>query len=130
MRYGGILGGDAGLYFRRYADKLASVLVVGNPGAQGTLSPTLNSPLQYKQFYAEGIEMFGASYSKKFFGGGLATGVEANYRHDTPLTAQALGFAVAPSAALGSVRPRLACLQASRAFRSLSASAPRRTWPS
>ncbi|MFL5360927.1 MAG: DUF1302 domain-containing protein [Myxococcales bacterium] len=92
------LHGTFGMYYRRYSDKIASVLVVPNPGGQGPLSPTLNSPLQYQQFYAEGIDLIGLSYSRKVFFGNTA--IEANYRHNTPLVAQALGFATAPAPAL------------------------------
>jgi len=94
LRYADVLGGTAGLYYRRYSDKLPAVLVVPNPGAQGPLSPTLSSPLQYQQFYAEGIDLVGVSYSKKFKV--ATTSVEASYRHDTPLAAQTLGLAAAP----------------------------------
>ena len=48
-----------------------------------------------------GIDLLGASYSKKLFG--VTTGVEVNYRHNTPLTAQTLGQTVAPAPALAPV---------------------------
>lgn len=91
------LDGTVGLYYRHYADKLASVLLVPNPGAEGPLSPTLNSPLQYQQFFGEGVDMLGASLSKQLLG--ASVGLEANYRHNTPLASQALGLATPPSAA-------------------------------
>ena len=101
LRYADVFGGTAGLYYRHYADKLPAVLVVPNPGAQGPLSPSLNSPLQYQQFYGEGVDLVGASYSKKL--SFAITSVEASYRHDTPLTAQTLGLTLAPSPALASI---------------------------
>jgi hypothetical protein len=90
--------GEAGVYYRHYTDKLAAVLLVSDPSpATGPMSPTYNSPFQYKQFYAEGIDMIGASYARPI--AGVSTSIEANYRHNTPLAAQPLGFTVPPSAA-------------------------------
>jgi hypothetical protein len=91
------LDGTLGLYYRRYADKLSAVLLVANPGAQGPLSPTLNSPLQYQQFYGEDVDLVGVSFARQLLG--VSTAVEANYRHNTPLAAQPLGQAVPASAA-------------------------------
>ena len=101
MRYANVFGGTAGVYYRHYADKLPAVFIVPNPGGQGPMSPTLSSPLQYKQFYGEGVDLIGASYSKKF--SFATTGIETSYRHDTPLTAQTLGFTMAPAPALAAV---------------------------
>jgi hypothetical protein len=92
-----IIDGNIGLYYRHYADKLAAVLLIPNPGGQGPMSPTLNSPLQYQQFYGEGIDLIGASYARQI--AGVSTALEANYRHNTPLAAQPLGLATPPSAA-------------------------------
>src|SRR6185369_15244253 len=101
LRYASFFGGTAGAYYRHYADKLPAVLVVPNPGGQGPLSPTVNSPLQYKQFYGTGVDLIGLSYSKKLpF---ALAGIETNYRHDTPLTAQTLGFTMAPAAPLAAI---------------------------
>lgn len=94
-------GTTFGLYYRRYADKLAGVLLVPNPGGQGPLSPDLNSPLQYRQFYAEGVDLVGASVSQQVVG--VSTALEANYRHDTPLASQPLGLTVPPAPALAQV---------------------------
>ena len=93
----GFIEGTFGAYYRRYADKLAAVLLVPNPGGQGPLSPTLNSPLQYQQFYAEGVDLIGLSYARPI--AGVSTAIEAAYRHNTPLAAQSLGLATPPSAA-------------------------------
>jgi hypothetical protein len=102
MRYSpGIIDGTVGLYYRRYSDKLAAVLLTPNAGGVGPMSPALASPFQYQQFYAEGIDLIGASYSREI--AGISTAVEANFRHNTPLLAQTLGFASAPSAALAPV---------------------------
>jgi hypothetical protein len=87
-----------GLYYRRYSDKLAAVLLVPNPGGIGPMSPTLNAPFQYQQFYAEGIDLIGLSAAKQVMG--ISTAVEVNYRHNTPLAAQTLGLIVPPAAAL------------------------------
>jgi hypothetical protein len=92
------LDGTVGAYYRQYSDKLAAVLAVANPGAQGPLSPTLNSPLQYEQFYAEGIDLVGLSFSKEILG--VSTALEGNYRHNTPLAAQPLGLTLPPAAPL------------------------------
>jgi hypothetical protein len=94
-------GTTFGLYYRRYADKLAGVLLVPNPGGQGPLSPTLDSPLQYQQFYAEGVDLVGVSAAEQILG--VSTALEASYRHDTPLAAQPLGLTVSPAPALASV---------------------------
>jgi hypothetical protein len=88
-----VIDGTFGLYYRRYTDKLAAVLIVPNAGAVGPLSPGLNSPFQYQQFYAEGIDLIGASYAREI--AGVSASVEANFRHNTPLLAQTLGFATA-----------------------------------
>lgn len=93
-----LLDGTVGLYYRRYADKLAAVLLVPNPGGEGPLSPVLASPLQYQQFYGESVDMVGASLAKQLFG--ASVGLEANYRHNTPLASQALGLTVPPAPAL------------------------------
>lgn len=87
-----------GTYYRHYADKLAAVLLVPNPGGQGPLSPTLNSPLQYQQFYAQGVDLFGLSLAKQILG--VSTALEGAYRHHTPLASQPLGLTVPPAAPL------------------------------
>jgi hypothetical protein len=97
----GFIDGTVGLYYRRYADKLAAVLLVPNPGGQGPMSPTLNSPFQYQQFYGEGVDLAGISSSRAI--AGISTSMEAVYRHNTPLAAQPLGLTTPPSAALAPV---------------------------
>ncbi len=87
-----------GLYYRRFTDKFAAVLVTTNPGGQGPLSPGLSSPLQYRQYYGEGIDLVGVSASRQILG--ASVGAEASYRHDMPLLSQSPAFAVAPSPAL------------------------------
>ena len=94
-------GGIVGVYYRHFADKLAAVLLGPNPGGQGPLSPTLNSPLQYQQYYGEGIDLVGVSFAKQILG--VSTAIEGSYRHNMPLAAQPLGLTVAPSAALAPV---------------------------
>jgi hypothetical protein len=89
------LDGTVGLYYRRYADKFAAVLLTANPGGQGPLSPDVSSPYRYDQYYAEGVDLVGASLAKQVLG--VSVGLEASYRIDTPLLAQTLGFAVAPA---------------------------------
>jgi hypothetical protein len=93
----GWLDGTLGLYYRRYTDKFAAILLTGNPGATGPLSPALPSPLQYRLYYGEGVDLFGLSFAKQVLG--FSLGAEASYRYRTPLLSQTLGFAVAPSPA-------------------------------
>ena len=95
------LDGTLGLYYRHYTDKVAAVLLSENPSGLGPLSPELNSPLQYRQYYAQGIDLFGLSFAKQLFG--VSVGAEASYRHDTPLLSQQLGAVVPPSPALAGV---------------------------
>lgn len=87
------LDGTVGFYYRNYTDKLLGLLVTG--GA----TPAATNPLglQYSQFYAEDIDLFGISLGKNV--GGISVGTELSYRHNTPLNAQTLGFA--PSALVG-----------------------------
>jgi len=102
LRYSpGFVDGTFGFYYRRYADKLAAVLLLPNPGGQGPMSPTLNSPFQYQQFYAEGVDLAGLSYARQI--AGVSTAIEAAYRHNTPLAAQSLGLTTPPSAPLAPV---------------------------
>jgi uncharacterized protein DUF1302 len=86
------LDGTAGIYFRRYTDKLGAVLLTGNPGGVGPMSPAMPSPFQYRQYYGEGVDLFGLSLAKQLLG--VSFGAEASYRRNTPLAAQMLGFAV------------------------------------
>ena len=86
------LDGTAGLYLRRYTDKLGAVLLTTNPGGVGPLSPGLPSPFQYRQYYGEGVDLAGLSLAKQL--AGISFAAEASYRRDTPLVAQMLGFAV------------------------------------
>ncbi|HVP68715.1 MAG TPA: DUF1302 family protein [Anaeromyxobacteraceae bacterium] len=87
LRYGPEwLDGTVGLYYRRYTDKLPSVLIV--PGVGGP-------PTQYRQFYAEGVGLVGLSLSKQV--AGMSLGAEVSFRYNAPLLAPSLG-AVSPTA--------------------------------
>jgi hypothetical protein len=88
------LDGTLGLYYRSYTDKFGALLLTGNPGAVGPL-PGFPSPYQYRQYYGEGIDLVGLSLAKQVLGASL--GAELSFRHDTPLLAQSLGFAVVPA---------------------------------
>jgi hypothetical protein len=92
------LDGTLGLYYRRLSDKLAAVLLTPNPGAIGPLSPLFPSPFEYRQYYAEDVDLVGVSLAKQVLG--ASVGAEASWRHDTPLLAQSLGYAAAPAPAL------------------------------
>lgn len=83
-----------GLYYRRFTDKFAAVLITQNPGNQGPLSPAIPSLQQYRQYYGEGIDLVGASASRQILG--VSVGAEASWRHDMPLIAQSPGFTVPP----------------------------------
>ena len=91
----GWLDGTLGLYYRRYTDKLAALLLTANPGGEGPLSPEIPSPFRYDQYYGEDVDLLGASLAKQLLG--ASVGAELSFRHDTPLLAQSLGFAVAPA---------------------------------
>lgn len=89
LRWGpGWLDGTLGLHYRRFTDKLAAVLVTPNPGG---------APVQYQQYYGEGIDLVGLSLAKQLLG--VSVGAEVSYRHGMPLIAPPLGT-VAPSARL------------------------------
>jgi hypothetical protein len=85
------LDGTLGLYYRRFTDKVAAVLLTANPGGQGPLSPEWPSPFQYRQYYGEDIDLVGLSFARQLFG--ASVGAEVSFRHDQPLLAQQLGFA-------------------------------------
>lgn len=89
------LDGTAGLYYRRFTDKLAAVLITSNAGGNAPLGPSVASPFRYDQYYGEGIDLIGASLAKQVLG--VSVGLDASYRHDMPLLAPSLGYAVAPS---------------------------------
>ena len=76
------LDGTVGLYYRRYTDKFAAVLVEGSP------------PAQYRQFYGEGVDLLGLSFSTQALG--VSVGADASYRHDTPLLAQSPALTAPP----------------------------------
>ena len=99
------LDGTLGLYYRRLSDKLAAVLLTPNPGSIGPLSPLFPSPFEYRQYYAEDVDLVGVSLAKQVLGASL--GAEASWRHDAPLLAQSLGFAAAPAPALEPVNTLL-----------------------
>jgi len=102
LRWGpGWLDGTLGLTYRRYTDKLAALLLTDNPGGVGPMSPALNAPFQYRQYYGEDVDLVGLSLAKQVLG--ASVGAEVSYRHDTPLLAQSLGFAVAPAPPLAPV---------------------------
>ena len=89
------LDGTLGVYYRRFTDRVAALLLTDNPGGVGPLSPALAAPFQYRQYYGEKVDLVGLSLAKNVFGTSL--GVEVSFRHDQPLLAQSLGFAVAPA---------------------------------
>jgi hypothetical protein len=89
------LDGTLGLYYRRFTDRVAALLLTDNPGGVGPLSPALNSPFQYHQYYGEDVDLVGLSLAKNVLG--VSLGAELSFRHDQPLLAQSLGFAVAPA---------------------------------
>jgi hypothetical protein len=97
----GWLDGTVGLYYRRFTDKFAAVLLTANPGGEGPLSPDIPSPFRYDQYYAEEVDLVGMSLAKQVLG--ASVGLEASFRHDTPLVAQTLGFAQAPAPPLEAV---------------------------
>lgn len=89
------LDGTLGLYYRRFTDKFAAVLLTANPGAQGPLSPEYPSPFRYQQYYGADVDLVGVSLAKQVLG--VSVGAEASWRHRMPLLAQSPGFAVAPA---------------------------------
>ncbi len=80
------LDGTLGLYYRRYTDKFAAVLVTTAPR------------LEYRQYYAEDVDLVGVSLARQLLG--ASVGAELSFRHDTPLAAQSLGWAQAPAVSL------------------------------
>jgi hypothetical protein len=86
------LDGTVGLYYRRFTDKLGALLVVDHPGGVGPMSPALDAPFQYRQYYGEGVDLVGVSLAKQVLG--VSVGAEASWRHRMPLLSQMLGFAV------------------------------------
>jgi hypothetical protein len=95
------LDGTLGLYYRRYTDKFAAMLITANPGAVGPLSPTIPSPFKYRQYYAEDVDLVGVSLARQLLG--ASVGAELSWRHDTPLVAQSLGWAQAPASPLAPI---------------------------
>lgn len=87
------LQGTIGLYYRRFTDKVAAVLLTDNPGGVGPLSPALSSPYEYRQYYGEDVDLVGLSLTRQLLG--ASVGAEVSFRRDQPLLAQSLGFAVA-----------------------------------
>jgi uncharacterized protein DUF1302 len=85
------LDGTIGLYYRRYSDKFAAVLVSPNPGGAGPI-PGVPSPSRYRQYYGEDVDLAGLSFAKQILG--VSVGAEASYRHNTPLLAQSAGWVV------------------------------------
>ncbi len=87
----GWLDGTVGLYYRRYTDKFAAVLVSPNPSGVGPI-PGVRSPSQYRQYYGEDIDLVGVSFAKQVLG--VSLGAEVSYRYNTPLLAQSAGWVV------------------------------------
>ena len=89
------LDGTAGLYYRKFSDKLPQVLLTQACAAGSTTptpacaDPTLGS--RYNLIYADNIEMVGVSLGKNI--AGVSLGAEFSYRHNTPLFSQVLGVA-------------------------------------
>jgi len=75
------LDGTAGLYYRRFADKLPQTLIT-----QGGASP------RYNLIYADGIDLLGLSLAKSI--AGVSVGAELSMRRNTPLNSQVLGPAI------------------------------------
>lgn len=80
------LDGTMGFYYRNYTDKLPGLLITG--GAPRTTPDPLG--LQYGQFYAQDIDLYGISLGKQI--GSVSVGAELSYRHNTPLNTQTLGL--------------------------------------
>jgi hypothetical protein len=75
------LDGTAGLYYRRFADKLPQTLITHvQPNAS-----------RYTLVYADKIDLYGLSLAKNL--GGVSVGAEVSMRRNTPLSAQVLGIA-------------------------------------
>lgn len=91
----GWLDGTLGLYYRRFTDKFAAVLLTANPGAQGPLGPEVPSPFRYQQYYGADVDLVGVSLAKQVLG--VSVGGELSWRHGMPLLSQSPGFAVAPA---------------------------------
>jgi len=87
------LDATLGFFYRNYTDKINAVFATGG----ATPSKTDPLGLQYGQFYAENIDLFGISLSKNI--GGVSVGADFAYRKNTPLLAQTLGLT--PSALVG-----------------------------
>ena len=76
------LDGTAGLYYRKFSDKLPQVLL--------TTAAPKNASV-YNMIYADGIDLIGLSFAKNI--AGVSIGAEASYRHNTPLFSKVLGVA-------------------------------------
>jgi len=88
------LDATLGFYYRNYTDKLLGLFITRD----AALSPVGNPlRLQYGQYYAEDIDLYGVSLSKSI--AGVSVGAELSYRKNTPLTGQFLGFT--PGAMVG-----------------------------
>jgi len=75
------LDGTLGFYYRNYADKIPQVLLT-KVGAASTS--------EYRNIYADDIDLFGVSLAKNI--GGVSVGAEVSYRRNTPLNAKVLGI--------------------------------------
>lgn len=95
------LDGTAGLYYRRYADKIPQVLLTrftplgAVPGATlvGPAAALATQPYlpgsRYNLVYGKDVDLYGISFAKNL--GGVSLGAELSYRHNTPLSAKVLG---------------------------------------
>ena len=88
------LDASLGFFYRNYTDKLLSLTATGGGTPVAGANPL---GLQYRQFYAENVDLFGLSLSKNV--GGISVGADFSYRKNTPLNAQTLGFT--PGALVG-----------------------------
>jgi hypothetical protein len=74
------IGGTAGFYYRKFTDKLPSILMTEG---------------QYREYFGEDIDLFGLSLSKQI--GDVSVGMELSYRKNMPLNSQTLGMIAAPA---------------------------------
>jgi hypothetical protein len=75
-----VVDGTFGFYYRRFTDKIPQALI------------TSAAPPAYNLIYADGIDLWGASFAKNI--AGVSFGAEVSTRHNTPLNSQVLGVAI------------------------------------
>ena len=93
------IDGTLGVYYRRYADKLAQALVTQftpllnpitrRPVIQNGAPVPIATLSQYNLIYTDDIDLYGVSSAKNI--GGSAFGAELSYRPNTPLLSKILG---------------------------------------